>query len=224
MSSQFRYEIKFILNNIDLARAMKWMYQYTSAEENYPKRKVNSLYFDDIYYSSVKDNLSGIAYRDKKRLRWYDSKRTPPVFEIKNKNGRLGSKEKYILNSLDSNFYDLKIEKITSTCFEDLQSQNIFFDRYLLPSMLVSYEREYFETLSGLRITFDNNINFYDPLPSLCLNECNSIPYSNNIMEIKFEPRLKNSVTKLIRNLNMTPKRHSKYLVGLAKLDRAVYI
>ena len=43
MSSQYRYEIKFVLNNIDLARAMKWMYQYTSAEENYPKRKVNTL-------------------------------------------------------------------------------------------------------------------------------------------------------------------------------------
>ena len=35
---------------------------------------------------------------------------------------------------------------------------------------------------------------------------------------------MKESVAELIRPLHMTPKRHSKYLVGLAKLGYVVYI
>ena len=43
-------------------------------------------------------------------------------------------------------------------------------------------------------------------------------------MEIKFAPEMKNQVAKLIKPLNISPKRHSKYLIGLAKLGYAVYI
>ena len=225
MSTELRYELKFVLEDIELAKAIKWLYKYTSAQEKYHKRKVNSLYFDDLNFTSVEDNLSGISPRDKKRLRWYDEeKNNSPFFEIKNKNGRLGSKEKYALNSLNTNLLDLKIEDIALACLKDLKSHNVVFDKYLFPSILISYEREYFETLNGLRITFDKNINFFDPLPYHSIWECTAIPYTLNIMEIKFEPRLKNSVAQLIRPLNMTPKRHSKYLVGLSKLGRAVYI
>ena len=43
-------------------------------------------------------------------------------------------------------------------------------------------------------------------------------------MEIKFEPHLKTRIAELIRPLHITPKRHSKYLAGLAMLGKAVYI
>ena len=37
----------------------------------HPNQTINSLYFDDLKHSSVKDNLSGVANRSKYRLRWY---------------------------------------------------------------------------------------------------------------------------------------------------------
>jgi len=43
-------------------------------------------------------------------------------------------------------------------------------------------------------------------------------------MEIKFKPSMKETVAELIRPLHITPKRHSKYLIGLAVLGYAVYI
>ena len=225
MNTELRYELKFILDDIELTRAMKWLYKYTSAQERYHKRKVNSLYFDDLDFTSVKDNLVGLPYRSKNRLRWYGEERNIlPFFEIKKREGRLGSKEKYSLNSLNSNLLDLKIEDIALACLKDLKPHNVIFDKYLFPSIQVSYEREYFETLGGLRITFDKNINYFDTMPYHTLRECNAVPYQLNIMEIKFEPRLKNEVVQLIRPLNMTPKRHSKYLVGLSKLGRTVYM
>ena len=43
-------------------------------------------------------------------------------------------------------------------------------------------------------------------------------------MEIKFEPSMKDKVAKLIKPLNISPKRHSNNLVGLAILGYTVYI
>ena len=84
MNTELRYELKFILDDIELTRAMKWLYTYTSAQERYHKRKVNSLYFDDLNFTSVIDNLAGLPYRSKNRLRWYGEERnSSPFFEIK---------------------------------------------------------------------------------------------------------------------------------------------
>ena len=40
--------------------------------EQHPARKVNSIYFDNIHLSAVKDNLDGINKKQKIRVRWYD--------------------------------------------------------------------------------------------------------------------------------------------------------
>jgi len=41
---------------------------------------------------------------------------------------------------------------------------------------------------------------------------------------IKFIPDHKDLAQRLIRSLHMTPRRHSKYLIGLAMLGYVVYI
>ena len=71
MSSDYRYEIKFVLDNARLADVMQWLYNNTTANKSYDNRIVNSIYFDDVGFSSVRDNLSGITQRNKLRLRWY---------------------------------------------------------------------------------------------------------------------------------------------------------
>ena len=43
-------------------------------------------------------------------------------------------------------------------------------------------------------------------------------------MELKFSENLKLQVANLIRSLSFTPKRLSKYLLGLAMLGYATYI
>ena len=71
MSSDYRYEIKFVLDNARLSDAMQWLYNNTTANKTYNNRQVNSIYFDDVDFSSVRDNLAGISQRNKLRLRWY---------------------------------------------------------------------------------------------------------------------------------------------------------
>ena len=61
VSIDYRYELKFVLDDTGLSTAFKWMHKDTSAQERYSKRKVNSLYFDDVDFTSVKDNLAGLS-------------------------------------------------------------------------------------------------------------------------------------------------------------------
>ena len=225
MSSDYRYEIKFVLDNSRLSDAMQWLYNETTAIKTYDNRKVNSIYFDDVGFSSVRDNLSGISQRNKLRLRWYgEQKHTLPIFEVKTKNGRLGCKTTYPIQSIENSLMKLNIDKITSKCISGLEEQNIVFDEHLVPTLQVNYEREYYETHEGIHITIDQNIQFSDTQLHTTLDENNSFPYPFKVMEIKFKPSMKNTVAKLIKPLHITPKRHSKYLVGLAVLGYATYI
>ena len=62
--------------------------------ELYSARNVNTIYFDDIDYSSISENLNGVRFKQKYRLRWYGNFETisKPQLEIKSKNGLIGKK------------------------------------------------------------------------------------------------------------------------------------
>ena len=225
MKSDYRYEIKFVLDDSRLTGVMSWLYKNTSANKSYDNRIVNSIYFDDINPSSVRDNLSGISKRHKSRLRWYGKEiNSSAIFEVKTKTGRLGSKLAYPIKSISGKIMELNLDKITSACIKDLAMQDIVFDHHLMPTLLVNYEREYYETHEGIRITIDHDIKFSDTQLYTKLDENNYFLYPIKVMEIKFTPDMKEAVSKLVKPLNISPTRHSKYLIGLATLGYAVYI
>ena len=99
-------------------------------------------------------------------------------------------------------------------------------DDYYASILGVRYLRKYFEDQVGFRVTFDEKIQFcdlYDEIePYNLSNEL--VNYQPKVMEIKFDPFIKDYVTNLVMKLNMTPKRHSKYLAGMAHLGNVVYI
>ena len=131
MSSDYRYEIKFVLDNTRLADVMQWLYNSTSANKSYDNRMVNSIYFDDVDFSSMRDNLVGTAQRHKLRLRWYgNQKNSLPIFEVKTKNGRLGNKIAYPIKSIKNNIMELNIDKIASKCIKDLAMHDIILDEH----------------------------------------------------------------------------------------------
>ena len=225
MNSEYRYEIKFILDNAGLSDAMQWLNGDTTANKAYNDRRVNSIYFDNVDFSSARDNLAGISQRNKLRLRWYGNQNNSlPFFEVKKRKGRLGYKTSYPIKSIRDNLLNINIDKITSKCINDLATNNIVFDEHLTPTLQVNYEREYYETYNGIRITIDHNIKFSDTQLHTKLNNNYFFSYPNKVMEIKFKPNMKEEVSELIRPLHITPKRHSKYLIGLAMLGYVVYI
>jgi len=79
--------------------------------KQYPNRKVNSIYFDDINYSSILENLDGVSKKKKIRVRWYgeENKLINPILEIKRKKGFVTNKESYQINELNElKFNDYK--------------------------------------------------------------------------------------------------------------------
>ena len=221
-----RYEIKFILNTSQLLQAKKWLSFQTSAKEVFKSRTVNSIYFDDNDFNSVKDNLMGISKRSKYRLRCYgdigefDTENIN--FEIKSRVNRAGHKTRKKI-SLTHNLDCIRYSELQVILKKQLE-QEVSFDKALSPSLRVSYKRQYFEGSQGVRVTLDNNIRYYRTSLHSEIFASKPIQYPMTIMEIKFHPEQVNIVSSSFRNFHLVPKRHSKYLVGISMLGNAVYI
>ena len=121
MKKNYRYEIKFILDNANLSRIYQWIKERTFVKKTYPNRQVNSLYFDDINYTSVKDNLAGISDRQKIRLRWYGKEEdtNSPSFEFKLREGRLNWKESFPVKRLEKDLLKLDLKDFSKLNFSD---------------------------------------------------------------------------------------------------------
>ena len=67
-----RYERKYVLND-----KMSWKFKEMLLKKNFKKiffkRRVKSLYFDTFDYQFFKENIDGVGYRMKPRIRWYES-------------------------------------------------------------------------------------------------------------------------------------------------------
>jgi hypothetical protein len=228
--NNFRYEIKFSLEELSLSTIRRWMDINTNLKKSYDDRCVNSIYFDDINYSSVKDNLVGISDRKKYRIRWYtknfsDLKMNDPQFEIKIRKGRLGTKTVFNLKHMNNDSENPTMQSIELNLKNELLSLNESIDSYIRATLGVHYIRSYYEDTEGLRMTIDKQIKFsYLDGTRLSLDRAINTKHHKYIMEIKFNPELKNYASKLIQSLSLTPSRHSKYLLGLSRFGFVNYI
>ena len=222
----YRYEIKFILNEANYSKAYFIINAKTSMKKDFSNRVVNSLYFDDMNFSSIQDNLIGLANRQKMRLRWYDNnlldKRA--IFEIKKRNGRLGSKDAFKIDSLYGSIMDLKINEVSNLITKDLLNKEMVLSEYLQSTLQVSYERQYYKNFENIRVTIDRNIGFSYPMLQQKMTPNMQLLYPYSILEVKFDPEDKSAAFSIIKSLGLTPKRHSKYLAGMAAFGLANYI
>ncbi len=230
MSMDGRYEIKFVLNENDLIEAKHWLNNHTPTTQSYPPRQVHSIYFDDNEFQSVKDNLSGVSDRFKIRLRWYQSGASDisvPALEVKSRKGRLGFKQKIILPELQTKIMEIPISDIASEMKDQVLNIPLgcrIFDQHLNPTLYVNYSRSYYNSPNDIRVTEDEKIQFSYIVPSIKLSELPTMPYSPRILELKFLPQMKDEVSHWLKNLHLVPKRHSKYLTGLAIFGQVRYL
>lgn len=229
MSNDLRYEIKFILNEQEYNHVIYWL-RILGYKKKFPDRIVNSLYFDNLKQQSITDNLTGISQRSKIRIRWYGKEQNDllePKIEIKKKIGRAGLKKNYFISNLgklikDESLYNFS-KKIFSIFCNYKFNDNIFYN-YLVPMLYVKYNRKYYENFDNIRITIDNKIFYHDILQNKKICCLKSLSTNKKIMEVKFPLDKKELANKFIKNLNLTPKRYSKYVAGMSIFGRAVYI
>ena len=102
---KLRFERKWVFKNTNyidiLNKALKSNFLFRF---QYPKRFVNSLYFDDYNYTGIRENLSGISERKKFRIRWYGKNKfvlNNPKLEVKIKENFLNYKRIFPLKILE---------------------------------------------------------------------------------------------------------------------------
>ena len=191
----FRIEKKYKLTKFE-QKSLKEGLIMRGMKELYPKRAINSCYFDSHDLRCFYDSDEGVLPRKKIRLRWYENKKKiTKEIKVSSIEGRFKTSE---------NFYDYKfLEKLNFSIF-DKDYGNLY------PKIIISYYREYY-LLKNIRITFDSNIKYTN------LNCLSSGFYFNDqesVMEVKAD--LNNSLSKLEGFIDLPTSRFSKYCRGIA--------
>jgi hypothetical protein len=227
VSKDYRYEVKFVIGEDKLPEVKEWIVNHTNFCKSYPDRQVNSVYFDDLDFSSVRDNLAGVPDRVKNRLRWYGfidfENKTTPILEQKIRSGRVGTKIKTPMPILKNKLESLSVSSIRKMIVKECKHDNYFLTNYFIPILYVKYSRKYYEDSLGIRLTIDSDICFSRLRLNSSLTNQAKLQYSKQIIEIKFDRSMKNHVAKLLSCLSLSPQRHSKYLMGLAKFNEVQY-
>lgn len=207
-----RYERKWIFNNTNLFFLInallrsKFLFNF-----QYEKRKVNSLYFDDINYTSIRENLDGVSEKRKYRIRWYGKKNiiTNPNFEIKSKKIFETKKEIFILKEIDK----LSIlEKKNLDKIKDLINNKFKLKKKIFPLLTTHYDREYFISSNKLiRATLDYNLQSRSLNYKIDSNILRNY-YSNITLEIKYDTDLDEYVRNNLKSISSRLSRNSKFV------------
>tara|TARA_B100000787_G_scaffold167477_1_gene154334 strand:+ start:2317 stop:2991 length:675 start_codon:yes stop_codon:yes gene_type:complete len=207
-----RFERKWVFNNNDhLILVNSLIRSNLFFCKQYPNRKVNSIYFDDINYSSIIENLDGVSKKKKIRVRWYgdQNKLINPILEIKSKKGFETKKETHQINELnDLKFNDYEnLDLIKNTVNLKYKTKIIIY-----PILTTNYDRQYFISNNGLiRATVDYN------LKSTYIKNLSQINIIKNfssscILEIKYPTSLDKYVRKNLGEMTLRLSRNSKFI------------
>ena len=180
--------------------------------KKYDKRIVSSLYFDDLNFSSFKDNVDGNTQRLKTRIRWYNE--TPDLInlEIKNKNGFLGWKDTIKLKNIKN--IEENLRNYPNSELENYLKK--IFKKNMFPIIKTKYLREYYEYVHGnVRATIDTQLEFFSVKTNFKIN------FDKEILEFKYPA----SDDQIFRNYvipknNFRFQKFSKYVVGVNLLNR----
>tara|TARA_B100000029_G_scaffold382633_1_gene377950 strand:+ start:1149 stop:1781 length:633 start_codon:yes stop_codon:yes gene_type:complete len=194
-----RSELKYILDYHEA----KALLQKIKARSQYPSRYIYSLYYDTNDFINFIDSEEGTVPRIKWRIRTYSKlpnqeKKIDKIFENnfvlekKETFEKYRSKKRIILKNVHFDDVSIKIKKI--------------FNFDLTPKVFVSYLRNYYILRSGVRVTCDFNLKFYQLKSSHLVNE----KKNNNIIVEEKKP-LDSKDTAIYDIVGDKHSRNSKY-------------
>ncbi|MDA9723184.1 VTC domain-containing protein [Candidatus Pelagibacter sp.] len=152
------------------------------AFKEFPSRQINSIYFDTYDFKDFKDNFEGTVPRKKVRLRFYGNSSIKDLHNLRNYYLEI-KKTSYSSRSKKSIHLKYDLNKILN-----LIESKKYFTSSRFPRTFVSYKRNYFKTINGIRITVDTNIIY----KKINKNFESLNTYSENkiVLEVKNESKL----------------------------------
>ena len=200
----------FKKNNIDLNNLIIAIFRSSFRFKNsFASRQVNSIYFDDKKFSSILENLDGIAAKKKYRVRWYGNSNLLEncSFEIKEKLGFVSKKTVIPINLKNTiKFNHEGINEIRNAVLKIIN-----YKVNLIPILSTHYQRNYYlSDNEKVRSTLDYDI------------KCHQIIYKQNlifkknfsdyIFELKYEKKYDNFVRNNLYSISSRYSKSSKYI------------
>lgn len=229
-----RYELKYHIPRSLIPAIRKLTEPYVEHDsycEDMPDNlyTVRSIYFDSEELDFYFQKLDSVRVRKKLRVRTYNlpRDRASAFLEIKRKFGRLGRKERLMMD-LDQVGEALNGKDPRETLPRLSDPERRMLDRFrfnlkvsrLNPVVLVVYEREAFQGRDNerWRMTLDQNIRSRaTPVMDQIFEEQGLVTFEDRmfVLELKFDNFMPQWMTKLIRLFNLRPQSYSKYVRGI---------
>lgn len=222
----WRYEIKFNLIQEDELPFLEWMAGTPDFHRVHATRRVNSVYFDSADYHCAIANLDGIGWRSKFRIRWYGGQAQPKTatFEAKIRRGRLGVKQTCPVEMNGADPLALPQRKLDEIFRQVTLSGQVMAPlENLSPVLFVTFERDYYQGMNGVRLTLDRGLCFRNLTDEQGVGETRTHPDSRLVLEFKFAPDRKDQVAEIMSEFPFSATRNSKYILGLSHTGKAIY-
>jgi len=220
---EFRHELKFYINYHDYVllrntlKALLPVDRNANADGQY---FIRSVYFDDVYETSLVEKLSGVEDRSKFRIRFYNFNDNVIRFEKKIKREQFISKASICLSrddcdSLmagDCGVLEGRREPLAGEIYLQMKNNS------LKPRVIVDYWREaYVSPLENVRITFDKDIKGGLGLTDIFSPSVPTMPALDEgfmVLEVKFRRYLPEYIKAVLSNVNTAQRSAiSKYVL-----------
>lgn len=205
-----RYERKYRIENLDFDSICNELNMHSAGfSDQFPERKINSIYFDDSQFSMARATLVGISNRCKYRIRWYGENTVDidgPVLEKKIKSNQLGYKEFKKLPELNLKSH-----------FKQFCTSNILSELAIYPCVYVSYTRTYLISFDQkVRVTIDRSIEYR----SIENYKLSKIPRRDNavVVEFKYDQQDAAYAEDMMNSFPFRLGKNSKYINALQAL------
>lgn len=215
--NEIKYEIKYE-DNLRMSNILRQVLKHDKHAKN-GFYHVRSLYFDDIYDTSLHQNQMGLAKRSKYRIRMYNFNTDYILLERKSKNYHKGKKDHLRLQKEevdlilrgDYSFLEISQNELAHAFMFELKQNQ------LRPMIIIDYMREAFAFESGnVRVTIDRDIKtsintqaFFDQ-NLVCLPKWGV----QNLLEIKYDRFIPDFIQASINRFDPSRIAHSKYVLG----------
>ncbi|MGD9405102.1 MAG: polyphosphate polymerase domain-containing protein [Anaerolineae bacterium] len=231
-----RFELKYLITLKQAEKLKPALRAYLVPDENGSSNgryTLSSLYYDSPNFRCFRENLDGIRFRRKLRVRRYETgeilaEDTPVFLEIKQRMDRVTQKRRAVLPYSEALHLcnDRQMPDYAPDDKATIEEIYVFLWQYnLRPATIVRYDRQAFVGANynpGLRVTFDTSLSFqghqlrlHEEPSGLPMLSANTV-----IMEIKVNERIPIWLTELIAAHNLRLAGLSKYCHSVQAAQR----
>jgi len=223
-----REEYKYFVSNDEIIYLRSMLGNVMNVDPNSKNNKqytVTSLYFDTPLREDLEEKQSGIYYREKFRLRKYNSENKVIKFESKKRANTAIIKDSEIISYEDT-------DKLINGNYDVFKKYNSDFliesyiklkSRGYRPTTIVEYDREaYFLPFGNIRLTFDMNLRTYNANQNILSLDNSCIPIfleGQQILEVKFSCPLPEYLKLILSRITGNRSAISKFVFGQKYLD-----